>query len=94
MSQEVFFAGIGAAGSLYYEPYAQIGFRRLALDPLPVTGDYLSFSSLGRYGRPYSGIAFPSGRPAILSRPGIDRIRELSPLGRMHALADRSGGHV
>ena len=54
----MFFAGIGAAGSLYYEPYAQIGFRRLALDPLPVTGDYLSFSSLGRYGRPYSGIAF------------------------------------
>ena len=64
-SQEAFFAGIGAAGgSLYYEPYAQAGFRRLALlELLPLIGDYLRFSAMGRYGRPYSGAAFHQVAP-------------------------------
>lgn len=59
-SPEVFFAGIGGAGgSLYYEPYMQAGFRRLALlEPLPLIGEYLRVSALGRYGRPFSGAAF------------------------------------
>ena len=31
-SDDVFFYGVGgAAGSLYYEPYVQMGFRRLSL---------------------------------------------------------------
>jgi len=50
-SNEAFFAGIGGAGgSLYYEPYVQAGFRRLALlEPLPWVGDYLRVSAMGRY---------------------------------------------
>jgi len=64
-SGDVFFAGIGGAGgSLYYEPYIQVGFRRLAiLEPLPLIGDYLRFSAMGRYGRPYSGAAFHQVAP-------------------------------
>lgn len=59
-SDDVFFYGIGgAAGSLYYEPYAQIGFRRLSLlEFAPVVSDYIRFSALARYGRPFSGAAF------------------------------------
>lgn len=59
-SDDVFFYGIGgAAGSLYYEPYAQMGFRRLSLlEFVPVVSDYVRFSALGRYGRPFSGAAF------------------------------------
>ncbi len=49
----------GAAGSLYYEPYAQMGFRRLSLlEFVPVVSDYIRFSALGRAGRPFSGAAF------------------------------------
>ncbi|MFO0731875.1 MAG: hypothetical protein U0231_08525 [Nitrospiraceae bacterium] len=64
-TKDVFFAGIGTAGgSLYYEPYAQAGFRRLSLlDPLPLLGDYLRFSAMARYGRPYSGAAFHQAAP-------------------------------
>ncbi len=64
-SSDVFFAGVGgAAGSLYYEPYAQAGFRRLALlAPIPWIGDYVRFSGLARYGRPYSGAAFHQVAP-------------------------------
>lgn len=59
-SDDVFFYGIGgAAGSLYYEPYAQMGFRRLSLlEFVPVVSDYVRFSALGRYGRPFSGAEF------------------------------------
>lgn len=63
-SSDSFFIGIGgAAGSLYYEPYAQVGFRRLALLPILVVSDYLRFSALARYGRPYSGAAFHQVAP-------------------------------
>ncbi len=63
-STDSFFIGIGgAAGSLYYEPYAQTGFRRLALLPIPFVSDYLRFSGLARYGRPYSGAAFHQVAP-------------------------------
>lgn len=64
-TDDVFFAGIGGAGgSLYYEPYAQAGFRRLALlNVIPWVGDYLRFSAMGRYGRPYSGAAFRQVAP-------------------------------
>ncbi len=59
-SEDVFFAGIGmAGGSLYYEPYAQAGFRRWSmLSAVPVVSDYLRFSALTRYGRPFGGAAF------------------------------------
>lgn len=59
-SDDVFFYGVGgAAGSLYYEPYAQIGFRRLSLlEFLPFVSDYIRFSALARYGRPFGGAAF------------------------------------
>jgi len=56
----VFFYGVGAAaGSLYYEPYAQIGFRRFSLPEfVPFVSDYVRFSALARYGRPFKGAAF------------------------------------
>ena len=59
-SDDVFFYGVGgAAGSLYYEPYAQIGVRRLSLPEfVPVVSDYIRFSALARAGRPFSGSAF------------------------------------
>jgi len=59
-SDDVFFYGVGgAAGSLYYEPYAQIGLRRLSLlESVPLVSDYVRFSALARYGRPFSGAAF------------------------------------
>lgn len=59
-SDDVFYAGLGAAGgSLYYEVYAQAGFRRLSLfDAVPVLSDYVRLSALGRYGRPFNGAAF------------------------------------
>ena len=59
-SDDVFFYGVGgAAGSLYYEPYAQIGLRRLSvLEPGSWISDYVRFSALARYGRPFSGAAF------------------------------------
>ena len=59
-SDDVFFYGVGgAAGALYYEPYAQMGFRRLSLlEFLPVVSDYIRFSALARAGRPFSGAAF------------------------------------
>ena len=59
-SDDVFFYGVGgAAGSLYYEPYAQIGFRRLSLlEFVPVVSDYIRVSALARAGRPFSGAAF------------------------------------
>ena len=59
-SDDVFFYGVGgAAGSLYYEPYVQIGFRRLSILALgPLASDYIRFSALARYGRPFSGSAF------------------------------------
>lgn len=58
-SDEVFFYGIGgAAGSLYYEPYVQIGLRRLSLPGVgPLLSDYVRISTLARYGRPFSGAA-------------------------------------
>ena len=64
-SSDVFFAGLGGAGgSLYYEPYVQAGFRRLALfAPVPLLGDYLRVSALARYGRPFSGAAFHQVAP-------------------------------
>ena len=59
-SDDVFFYGIGgAAGSLYYEPYVQIGLRRLSLPGSgPLLSDYVRVSALARYGRPFSGAAF------------------------------------
>ena len=59
-SDNVFFAGLGAAGgSLYYEVYAQAGFRRLSLfNTVPFLSDYVRVSALGRYGRPFNGAAF------------------------------------
>ena len=57
---DVFFYGVGgAAGSLYYEPYVQMGFRRLSLlEFVPVVSNYIRFSALARAGRPFSGAAF------------------------------------
>ena len=62
---DVFFVGAGGAGgSLYYEPYVQAGFRRLAiLGFIPWVGDYLRVSAMGRYGRPYGGAAFRQVAP-------------------------------
>jgi hypothetical protein len=59
-SDDVFFYGVGgAAGSLYYEPYVQMGFRRLSLlEFVPVVSDCIRFSALARAGRPFSGAAF------------------------------------
>jgi hypothetical protein len=59
-SGDVFFYGVGgAAGSIYYEPYVQIGFRRLSLlEFIPVVSNYIRFSALARAGRPFSGAAF------------------------------------
>ncbi len=59
-SDDVFYAGLGAAGgSLYYEVYAQAGFRRLSLfNAVPILSDYVRVSALGRYGRPFNGAAF------------------------------------
>ncbi len=64
-SDDVFFFGVGGAtGSLYYEPYAQIGFRRLSLlEFVPLVSDYIRFSALARYGRPFSGAAFHEVAP-------------------------------
>ncbi|MEO5863792.1 MAG: hypothetical protein ABIQ79_01980, partial [Nitrospiraceae bacterium] len=51
-SDDVFFYGVGgAAGSIYYEPYVQIGFRRLSLlEFVPVVSNYIRFSALARAG--------------------------------------------
>jgi hypothetical protein len=70
------FAGIGmAAGSLYYEPYVQLGVRRLSLADAARAGfgsapgwleagsDYVRLSAMGRYGRPFSGAAFREVAP-------------------------------
>jgi|CXWL01.1.fsa_nt_gi hypothetical protein len=59
-SEDVFFYGVGgAAGSLYYEPYAQLGFRRLSVLPfLPIVSDYVRMSAMARLGRPFSGAAY------------------------------------
>ncbi len=67
------FAGVGlAAGSLYYEPYVQVGVRRMSLADAARAGfgaaprwlerasDYVRWSGMARYGRPYSGAAFHS----------------------------------
>ncbi|MDE3035971.1 MAG: hypothetical protein KGO52_10180 [Nitrospirota bacterium] len=66
------FAGIGVAmGSLYQEPYAQAGLRRVALSDvaqswfgetspaLRTFSNWVRFSAMGRYGRLYGGSAFP-----------------------------------
>lgn len=70
------FAGAGvAAGSLYHEPYVQLGVRRLSLADLArasfgsapawlETGsDYFRVSAMGRYGRPFGGAAFRDVAP-------------------------------
>jgi len=70
------FAGVGmAAGSLYYEPYVQLGVRRTSLADavrwgfgsapsfLEKASDYVRFSAMGRYGRPFSGAAFREVAP-------------------------------
>jgi len=70
------FAGVGlAAGSLYYEPYVQLGIRRMSLADVARTSfgsapafleqasDYVRFSAMGRYGRPFSGAAFREVAP-------------------------------
>ena len=70
------FAGVGmAAGSLYYEPYVQLGVRRMSLADiarasfgsapafLEQASDYVRFSAMGRYGRPFSGAAFRDVAP-------------------------------
>lgn len=70
------FAGVGlAAGSLYHEPYVQVGVRRLSLADVARAGsgsapafletasDYVRFSAMGRYGRPFSGAAFREVAP-------------------------------
>jgi hypothetical protein len=59
-SDDVFYAGVGAAGgSLYYEPYVQAGFRRLSIfNAVPFLSDYVRLSVLGRYGRPFNSSAF------------------------------------
>jgi hypothetical protein len=70
------FAGVGlAAGSLYYEPYVQLGVRRMSLADATRAGfgsapafleqasDYVRFSALARYGRPFSGAAFREVAP-------------------------------
>lgn len=70
------FTGIGAAvGSLYYEPYVQLGVRRMSLADvtrasfgsaprlLDTASDYVRISALARYGRPFSGSAFREVAP-------------------------------
>ncbi len=70
------FAGVGlAAGSLYYEPYVQLGVRRMSLADASRAGfgsapafldqasDYVRLSALARYGRPFSGAAFREVAP-------------------------------
>ncbi len=70
------FAGVGvAAGSLYYEPYVQLGVRRMSLADaaraslgsapplLETASDYVRFSAMARYGRPFSGAAFREVAP-------------------------------
>lgn len=70
------FAGLGmAAGSLYYEPYVQVGVRRMSLADvarasfgsapalLEQASDYVRLSAMGRYGRPFSGAAFREVAP-------------------------------
>jgi len=59
-SDDVFFYGVGgAAGSLYYEPYAQMGLRRLSLlEFIPWISDHVRVSALARAGFPFSGAAF------------------------------------
>ncbi len=66
------FAGVGIAmGSLYQEPYAQAGLRRVSLSDvfhsasgntssaLQTFSNWVRFSAMGRYGRLYGGSAFP-----------------------------------
>ena len=64
-SGDVFFAGVGAAGgSLYYEPYAQAGFRRLSpFAAVPWVSDHLRISAMGRVGRPFGGAAIRDPPP-------------------------------
>ncbi len=70
------FVGIGvAAGTLYYEPYVQLGVRRLSLADmaraefgsapawLEKSSDYMRLSAMGRYGRPFGGAAFRNVAP-------------------------------
>lgn len=70
-TQRTGFLGIGVStGSLYQEPWARIGVRRFSLaesignlSGSPPSGwlkafDYVRFSAMGRYGRPYGGAAF------------------------------------
>ncbi|MDR4493469.1 MAG: hypothetical protein AB7P17_00350 [Nitrospirales bacterium] len=56
-TRENTFVGIGVtSGTLYHEPYARIGFRRI---PFPVPS-FLRVSAMGRYGRLYNSSAFAS----------------------------------
>ncbi|MGD9852821.1 MAG: hypothetical protein AB7T38_16330 [Nitrospirales bacterium] len=55
--RENMFVGIGfTSGTLYHEPYARIGFRRL---PFPIPS-LLRLSAMGRYGRLYNSSVFSS----------------------------------
>ncbi len=73
---ETLFAGVGfGTGSLYHEVYARLGLRRLSLadavqslsgaDPalLRTVSDFVRFSALARYSRPYTGAAFREVAP-------------------------------
>lgn len=70
------FAGIGvASGSLYHEPYAHLGVRRVSLADVaefwggtaPVGlhsfSRYVRFSAMGRYGQLFGGSAYPVVAP-------------------------------
>ncbi len=74
--QEEGFAGVGVAlGSLYHEPYANLGLRRLSLadvaerwwgaapDGLQTFSRYVRFSAMGRYGQLFGGSAYPVVAP-------------------------------
>lgn len=74
-SREQAFAGLGmASGSLYHEPYVQMGLRRFSFAELAQaswgTGSgletfshFVRFSAMGRYGRLYGGSAYPTVAP-------------------------------
>jgi hypothetical protein len=56
-SRENTFVGVGlTSGTLYHEPYARIGIRRM---PFPIPA-FLRLSAMGRYARLYNSSAFAS----------------------------------
>lgn len=84
-SREDGFAGLGfASGSLYHEPYAQAGVRRLSVADaaqsllgtaptwLQTSSQFVRFSAMGRYGRIFGGSAYPTVAPqSILGQASV-----------------------